>query len=402
MITGLGNTFIQPNTATPPTVFPPFPANAAENGLSVDPVSGAIVLGQDIGAVGDPAQLSSNREIPFNLFSLAFGTAGNRLALFDHFGRQVQLGDVDLNNNGTVFFLDDVIQRVQVFDNIDVYLDIDPVSQVYDFGNVTNGGNRYRMRIDDSLPRWDIGDFQNVQNLLSNNPGAGIGLSFFDSNGNNPFLLPDPSFGGVAFISSPDFSTQLALSDAGSGSTASLGDVGTLGNGMTLFVNDLARLVDVSDNLGLYLHLDPGTGSFDFGDVTTSVNGTFLSIRDSIQFASITSNSNNYLTIDAGTSEFTMGDIPNNSFARIRTVEAFVNIQNAQALYLSQGLYMLGDITPAGNGNRLLISDAVNEFDFNNSGTNAAIRMNGVLGFTGTVAPPLTITVSGGIVTNVA
>lgn len=48
---------------------PPFVSTAAVNGLSVDPVSGAIVLGNDQAAAGDPARLLSNRDI----FSGAFG-----------------------------------------------------------------------------------------------------------------------------------------------------------------------------------------------------------------------------------------------------------------------------------------------------------------------------------------
>jgi hypothetical protein len=53
---------------------PPLPAGAiaidgARNGLSVDTGS-FIVLGQDVGAGGDPAKLLSNREIPLQAFSL--------------------------------------------------------------------------------------------------------------------------------------------------------------------------------------------------------------------------------------------------------------------------------------------------------------------------------------------
>jgi len=51
----------------------PFLAGSANNGLSVDPVTGQIVLGQDIGAVGNPARLLSNREIPLNGRSFALG-----------------------------------------------------------------------------------------------------------------------------------------------------------------------------------------------------------------------------------------------------------------------------------------------------------------------------------------
>lgn len=43
---------------------PPFDPTSANNGLSVDPISGKIVLGNDQGDVGQPALLLSNREIP--------------------------------------------------------------------------------------------------------------------------------------------------------------------------------------------------------------------------------------------------------------------------------------------------------------------------------------------------
>lgn len=44
----------------------PFPSDAADNGLSVDLVSGRIVLGNDVGQPGNPAQLLSPREIELN------------------------------------------------------------------------------------------------------------------------------------------------------------------------------------------------------------------------------------------------------------------------------------------------------------------------------------------------
>ena len=42
---------------------PPFASNSADNGLSVDPISSRIVLGNNVGAVGAPAQLLSDREV---------------------------------------------------------------------------------------------------------------------------------------------------------------------------------------------------------------------------------------------------------------------------------------------------------------------------------------------------
>lgn len=48
---------------------PPFLPTSADNGLSVDAVSGRIVLGQDVGATGDPAMYLSDRELPNAGFS---------------------------------------------------------------------------------------------------------------------------------------------------------------------------------------------------------------------------------------------------------------------------------------------------------------------------------------------
>jgi hypothetical protein len=52
---------------------PPFPLDAADNGLSVDPTSRKIVLGNDVGDASEPAQLLSNRLIQMMGFSLFLG-----------------------------------------------------------------------------------------------------------------------------------------------------------------------------------------------------------------------------------------------------------------------------------------------------------------------------------------
>lgn len=65
--TGFGVSQRIPPSAPP---FPPFPAGAANNGLSVDPGTGLIVLGNDVG--GATAGLLSTRQIPTNGFSLVF------------------------------------------------------------------------------------------------------------------------------------------------------------------------------------------------------------------------------------------------------------------------------------------------------------------------------------------
>lgn len=86
----------------------PFAANAADNGNSVDPVSGRIVSGNDVGAVGSPAQLLSDREILLNMRRY-FLTQGN-------------IGIANLTDNLGYFFETGIVYKR---------------SMVSDFGNLT-------------------------------------------------------------------------------------------------------------------------------------------------------------------------------------------------------------------------------------------------------------------------
>ncbi len=62
---GLGSAALVTNTFSDPAPQPgpPFAATSANNGLSIDPVTGKIVFGNDVGNVAAPARLLSPREI---------------------------------------------------------------------------------------------------------------------------------------------------------------------------------------------------------------------------------------------------------------------------------------------------------------------------------------------------
>lgn len=80
---------------------PPFASNSADNGLSVDAISGRIVLGNDVGDPAAPAALLSNREILtedalFNLFSILLNSIQTGIATLLN-GQVVQV----FSNNGS-------------------------------------------------------------------------------------------------------------------------------------------------------------------------------------------------------------------------------------------------------------------------------------------------------------
>lgn len=58
---------------------PPFALTSANNGASVDPVSGKIVLGNDVGQAGNPAALLSDREIITNAFAVLLNALGGNV-----------------------------------------------------------------------------------------------------------------------------------------------------------------------------------------------------------------------------------------------------------------------------------------------------------------------------------
>lgn len=81
---------------------------AANNGLSVN--SGDVVIGQNVGAVGDPAALLSNREIPMGAFTMSHKDSSGNSNLFGagtlvstrvSGGRCVQLGNTKTTNIST-------------------------------------------------------------------------------------------------------------------------------------------------------------------------------------------------------------------------------------------------------------------------------------------------------------
>lgn len=132
-------------TLPAPAPGPPFVATSADNGLSVDPGSGRIVLGQDVGAVGNPAILLSNREIPMGGFSfeLVNGVGAAKQFSVDPANGLYQLGDISGVGNGLALYIDDTGNTVEIGIGlfIDPNLEIDRVNSLYGLGDVYGNFN---------------------------------------------------------------------------------------------------------------------------------------------------------------------------------------------------------------------------------------------------------------------
>lgn len=199
----------------------PFPLSAAYNGSSVDIVTGQIVLGQDVGAVGDPAALISDREIPMNGFGFVMiddNILGNKFFRVDSFNSLYQLGDISGSNNGSSISINDNSRSVTL-------------------GDIA-------------------GIFQGTTLEVNDNNKQ---LSFFNVAGN--FYL-DINYATLIF---------------------QMGDINGSNTGTALILNDTIQLSRITSASGNRLFLDAANGLYQMGDIGGFGNSVFLNIDDTAQ-----------------------------------------------------------------------------------------------------------------------
>lgn len=286
MVLGSGNSFFNGKNASGGggTPTPPFAANSAYNGLSVDPITGQIVLGDDPG--GLLAALINNREIEMSSNSLALKSAGINQLLIDPFLKNYSIGDT----SGSML---SILQN---------YLELG------------NGGYQTNPGV--------VLDFDNKYYAFGDDYG--------NLNGNEFAIFDDENRSLIA---------------------------------TTINGQQFRRGLDISG--------DP-VNTFSIGDVVTAQNGSRLHIMDNVRKIAMQFRDN----VAGGPKSFLLLD----------------NIT---------GTYTIGDVDSILLGNIAQVDDTNNIFRIKNTLNTLSVEINGQTGFTGTVSPVNSITVVGGIVTNV-
>lgn len=277
-----------PTPPVPPG--PPFPANSAVDGCSVDPVTGQIVWGNDVGLT--TAILLKDRELPMGAFKVTWLRGANRQFQVDPATHRYFLGDRDNSAGGIYFAIDSPAKTVKVFDQGNAIPDLlmDFTNQLYVFGSSGLGfpsaltidntaaqeidlllsGNSYLRLQSGVTKRYEIGD------LDSGNNTSILGVDDVDqslryntgSPANNYLTILPPFFSGVSGYSFGD-------DTAGDGIFVMSGGAGTkrafiqLGNG--------GIVMDANRSLGVY----------QFGDVALASNGQMLWIDDASTAVSV-------------------------------------------------------------------------------------------------------------------
>lgn len=402
-VIGSGNSFF--NSRIPPSgsPAPPFDPTSADNGLSVDAISGKIVLGDDGSGLAD---LVSDRQIDIDGFMFTMLNAGAPLLTLIGAANALILGD---------------------------YLNGNPSTQ------------------------YVPGSDPNIISQVQTNAGAELVFSEMSITGGLPeFLLQAGDVtGSIGAIISP---TQFRIEQQLIAENILLADYandtytfGSLNNTGTYFYNDAFGFEIASDN-------KPAIGQnnyvYQFGDYIKTQNGTNFYVDDNLETVQVLFNQiEPFFSLNRQTNAYSIGDAVNFSVPSLlldgtqqlasiyavngsdeiysefntSTKRFFTTLTDGVRLtdmelnldffsigsgngsidkYLNMSwiseLIQLGDIDMSNNRLMFEIDIANNVFRFGNDTDTATLEINSIPGFTGTVSPVTSITVEQGIVTNVS
>lgn len=335
---GLGSAALNTSQKREPgSPGPPFPANSAENGLSVDSVTGRIVLGNNVLGIAGPAQLLNSREI---------STAGFSIFLLDIPGGSTN----ELNGQG-------VIASTPGGDQAQFTLQQIAMITGNNTFTVSVLNNDCNLVINSDVPGGSNPPFITLVNNIS--------PDFHSSLQNGAFHI------GYTNVP-PGDNKILTANPAG---LFEFGDLSNVTNGSKISIDDttglviLQTLVNASPAKKVF-SANGSTGIYAMGDVDTAAGGTAIRLND------------------AGAVEVTT------------MVNAVPGI-DVLILDGLNDRYSIGDSVSAGSGTLATLDGAAKQFQINNITNDMSVLIRGVLGFTGTVTPVTSITVLGGIVTSV-
>lgn len=405
---------------------PPFLLTSADNGLSVDPVSGRIVLGNDVGLL--TAVLLSNRDLPMSGFNFRWLDGVNRQLTVEPTIGFYGLGDIDSGTTGTRYIIDGPTGTHDMTGNFQSLLEADPTRQT--FGDCGNNQNFQKIDIDQvamvtritrksaALTQDDV--------LLLDSLNEIYALGDIDGSITGEQLFIDAA-NRSGWIGTGPGNRNVSVDQINS--LYSIGDIDGSGNSTALVINDFSKISSLGDNIGIgqllidgvnmsavmnvggqaAFSLDAVSRIYQIGDIGGLGSNTVFKIDDTAQQVNVNFGGlapQLLLKIDG----FSIGDINgafgSGNFNYDNASLDFQMVDGAGGMLLdlngSTDIYKMGDISGAHGSIQLQVDGGNARFNMDNAAHNTKIRINGVNGFTGTVGPVITsITVNGGIVTNV-
>lgn len=340
---------------------PPFLITSADNGLSVDPITFKIVLGQSIGAIGNPAQFLDDREIPMNGFLFQMLNSVAPVLILDEANGVSQINSVtipaiaslQLNSfpgsegasitatngvNDEAIGLDPINNAIQASLNGNGYLRLDLGNQIYQIGDINGVGNQSKLLINDT---------GSTASLTATQGGAGHAAHLL--------LIGAAGSELVSMFTTVAGQTTISSVDGVNKIWRAFEDTNGLFRRMQGFNQEISDGIDDgAGNVFRFLLLDILNQTYSIGDIDGNALGTQMQIFDSSSFISFLSS--------------------NSTYTELASMDFF------------NGIVLLGDLTNIANGTQLKVDDPGKLVDINNQTNDVAIHINGFTGFTGTLA----------------
>lgn len=258
----------------PYSAGPPFPGSAAENGLSVDPVTGRIVLGEDAFSGSGLATLLSSREIPMN---------GSNIFLSDNGFNSLTL--LSANNIVNVEAVTQSRAEMAAF-NTGAFMAVESDSVVT------------------TPPRLTLTDVSVIPHWVANIEQNGSEFAITQNTAPVKVLTADQFLGLYKF-----------------------GDIDTGNNGTQLSLDDALQWVRIDSGGNLGLFMDFPNNYYEFGQTPT--NNSFAVVPGT---AHVWLSGGNALLLDFNTSIYAMGDVDGNANSTTLGID-----DNTQTILLAAG-----------------------------------------------------------------
>jgi hypothetical protein len=332
----------------------------ANNGTSLD-VGGTIVqLGQDVGAVGNPAILLNDREIPMGGFSFQLGGNADKRFFVDPTAGLYQFGDINAALNNMFLQINDTLFTCQLGDinqvnNKTLFKILDAAGKSTIFGSVVG-----LEASSPNLPLWGINENTSTntvqQGLALNRAGAngaiGMGIQILTNMNDASGILEnsssidtiwtDPT--SLTLTSNLEFKLRnTAIPLATKFSLYGTGDVRLNDYGTGAFSAVPAFMLGV-DASGFIIEVAGGGAGLAGADngLSLDAGGTIAELGQDVGAVGDPGILLNDREIPMGGFSFAMQDAGNRKFL----------IDNANSLY------EFGDIDLSNNGTQLIIDDA--------------------------------------------
>lgn len=275
-----------PTPPVPPG--PPFPANSAVDGCSIDPVTGQIVWGNDVGLL--TAILLKDRELPMGAFKVTWLRGANRQFQVDPVTHRYFIGDRDNSAGGIYFAIDSPAKTVKVFDQGNAIPDLlmDFTNQLYFFGS-SGLGFPSGLSLDNTANQEiDLLLSGNSYLRLNSGPFLTYAMGDLDAANNNSRITVDDTQSNFKFDNSVGNYLAIIPPLITGGSIYSIGDDPTSDGIFSITGGTNAKTASIQlGNGGLVMKLDRTLGVYQFGDVALASNGQMLWIDDASTAVSV-------------------------------------------------------------------------------------------------------------------